>query len=130
MKKTDKKPTKAQVKAARKVLALFNEFEELKDMARKRELIGRYFKTRNSYGGDCVGWWMYLTPTHFDDGSLRGLSFQETSVGRLEMETEAYCNYITNESHYTEISESEYLYAKSQFLTAVTARLAQESENV
>jgi hypothetical protein len=74
-------------------------------------LVGRYFKTRNSYGSD-ESWWLYRKVTGADGSWLKCFSFQIMAGTRFEAVTEDSLHGVES---YTEINKAEWDKALADF---------------
>lgn len=63
----------------------------------KKDFEGKYYKVRNTYGGECKGWWLYKKITKIKPESLyeiangiaahcEGFTFQKTNDGIITIE--------------------------------------------
>jgi hypothetical protein len=62
--------------------------EDDKRVRARTPMVGKYFKSRNSYGtGTGEGWWHYAAIRSIDEGgNLYGFTFQIIPGGRIEVE--------------------------------------------
>ena len=69
--------TESELQGAWDIINAEREKQHALDKAKAEAYIGRYFKTRNSYGSDS-GWWLYREPMQANEyGHLSGLSFEQ-----------------------------------------------------
>jgi len=94
----------SQIAALRAELHTITDAE---DMARDRQLLGRYFKYRNCYSMPDY-WWLYATVASADADSLKVFRFQTDRDGRIEVEPSAFYMAVTLERDYIEISREEF----------------------
>lgn len=70
-----------------------NQLQNLEMNYSNRELIGRCFKYKNSYGSESDDWWLFIKVVGTTEtGGMITLEIQETSTGKIE---------ITREDHYS-----------------------------
>ena len=82
----------------------------------REKLVGRCYKTRNSYGSNCRGWTMYIRVNKMDmDGDLSGFTFQKDSAGNFYINSKKVIYYP--EDNYIKISEKVFNTAWKRFLT-------------
>lgn len=82
-----KKKVNIELEAAKAVIAAHYAAEVQQRIAEHRPLIGKFFRHRNSYGGDRKKWWLYIAVTGVDDGGVpTGWTFQHTSGDVVQIE--------------------------------------------
>lgn len=68
--------TQEELERAHQIVDAARAKERAAEAADARQLIGRYFKSKNRYGND-GWWWLYVVPTKVSEwGNLTGLQFQ------------------------------------------------------
>jgi hypothetical protein len=77
-----------------------------------QQWVGKYFKYRNTCGGDCPGWWLYIKITK-GGYCLKGFQFQLTSTGRFEASVKS--SIFGGMERHEEISKAEYNRAWKSF---------------
>jgi hypothetical protein len=70
-----------------------------------KNLVGKFFKFRNSYSGDKDPWWLFLYVYRLNEGSADGWSFQKDCYGKIDFDTEKYFRLL---SGYIEIDAKEF----------------------
>ena len=80
---------------------------KLRDAEARKEseqLVGQFFKYRNSYGGGYPSWWLYAKVTHVKGVSPMSFRFQTDEHGKVEIEV---ARHFTSSS-WTPIKASEF----------------------
>jgi len=90
---------------------------EARAEAENRPLVGRYFKTRNSYGSGRK-WWLYKKVTGSKGAWLTCFQFQNMAGKRLEATTD---DGLYGVEGYIEIKKSEWDKAWSEFKAKLIA---------
>lgn len=110
------------LETAQRVVAEHREAEQKRDAETKRKYIGRYFKYHNSYGGDHARWWLYGAATEVTDyGQIQGLTFQHTSMDRIEIEPKG--SISMGSGGWQEISAEEFWTAATGLLGTIAPLL-------
>lgn len=114
------KELEKKVEEARKVLLKAS--EELVDAQNKillpeaiKQFEGKYFKTKNSYGGDSEDWWKYkqIIKVH-SHTHCTWVSFEKTSTNELKIEEEDFA-WLSTLSAEDEITFQEWEKALKKF---------------
>lgn len=92
-----------------------DKIEDSKTLASNKKWAGKYLKCENSYGVDDDGktWWLYRKVIKVGI-YIESFQFQKTSTGRFEASLD---EYTTGLDRYSEITEKEYNFAFSKFLS-------------
>jgi len=104
---------------------LYRELGEIRDEENARNsahLLGKCFRVTNNYScpeTDDDYWQLYSRVISIDGGALKVMTFQDDKQGRLSVEMETYVTQSL--SHYTEISEKEFLVAWKAFTKKLCA---------
>lgn len=81
-----------------------NKIETARRTKENRKQIGRCYKYRNTYGGDCPGWWLYMRITGGGYWMV-SLKFQHTSNNTYEVERDKTTMSLDG---WTEITRKEF----------------------
>lgn len=111
--------------------ALIHEHEKQKQVAsneaRKKQYVGKFFKTSNCYSGDHGRWWLYAHVTGIREyGHLQGWTFQrakDNAHDDIEIESRTYMGAIES---FTEITADEFWQAASEVRQECVRRLSRE----
>ena len=122
MNKQLEKLTKEYHNIGSKIQAIKDKDIKEKALPMLRDIVGKCFKYRNSYGGSYEKWWLYLQVKSIDEKSLSFtcVEFQRTSMDIIEIKLDKKFNwngknYFDNNSSYIEIPKSEFNKAKRSF---------------
>jgi len=86
-----------------------------------QKYLGKYYKYRNSYGGDREEWWIYVRVDEIKDNGILYTSFEKTSMNYIEIKLKdyAYGHHLFE----NEISEREYAEAWQKQLKELTSEV-------
>lgn len=117
-----KRPTKKQIDAAYAVIRAEREAEELVKAEALRPYVGKFFKYRNSSGGDRPKWWLYAAVTELKGTWLAGWTFQQIPDGEIRIEPRDMLHLGPN-SGYEEITSREFWVAAAKLAETLNAML-------
>ncbi len=108
MKVNKEQKIRAQFEKLRKEL---DNIETSKRTRENKKLVGKCFKTLNSYGSDSPKWWLYKKIIK-GGCYMTSIQFEITSQNIFEYKTDKYCNNLNG---WTEINQEEFTHAWLDF---------------